>query len=85
MKPSTSQYRKSGSNKKFGRDDFKKQKEKGGMFSSNVDRSTYDGTLPSRKRQKTYKVDISFTVIPLIINNLILTRFLEGKVWTQLQ
>ena len=37
-----------------------KQQEKGGMFSSNVDRSTYDGTLPSRNRQKTDKVDISF-------------------------
>jgi hypothetical protein len=85
LKRSTSQYRKSGADKKFGRDDFKKQKEKGGMLSSNVDHSTYDGTLPSRKRQKTDKVDIGFTVIPLIINNLILTRFLEEKVWTQLQ
>jgi len=46
--------------KEFGQDDLKKQKEKGGMPSKDVDRSTYDGTLPSRKRQKTDEVDISF-------------------------
>ncbi|MGB5922607.1 MAG: hypothetical protein WBH36_10280 [Syntrophobacteria bacterium] len=39
---------------------MKKQKEKGGMPSKDVDCSTYDGTLPSRKRQKTDEVDISF-------------------------
>jgi hypothetical protein len=60
LKPSTSQYHKSGAAKRFGRDDFKKTKEKGGMFSSNIDRSTYDGTLPYRKRQQTDKVDMSF-------------------------
>ena len=60
LKPSTSQYHKSGGGKEFGQDDLKKQKEKGGMLSKDVDRSTYDGTLPSRKRQKTDEVDISF-------------------------
>ena len=66
--------------KEFGQEVLQKQEEKGGMFSSNVGRSTYDETLPSQKRQKTDKVDISFTVIPLMINNLILRRFLEEKV-----
>jgi hypothetical protein len=68
--------------KKFGQDDLKKQQEKGGMFSSNVDRSTYIGTLPSRKSQKTDKVDISFYRYCTDVNNLILRRFLEEKVWT---
>jgi hypothetical protein len=60
LRGSTSQCHKSGGGKKFGQDDLQKQEEKGGMFTSNVDRSTYDGTLPSRKGQKTDKVDISF-------------------------
>ena len=60
MEPGTSQYRKSGEDKKYGQDDLKKQQEKGGMFTSNVDRIAYIGTLPSRKRQKTDRVDISF-------------------------
>jgi hypothetical protein len=54
------QYHKSGGGKEFGQDDLNKQEEKGGMDSKDVDRSTYDGTLPSRKRQKTDEVDISF-------------------------
>jgi hypothetical protein len=61
VQPSSPQYHKSGGeSKEFGQDDLKKQQEKGGMFSSNVDRSIYDGTLPSRNRQKTDKVDIGF-------------------------
>ena len=82
LESGTSQYRKSGEDKKFGQDDLKKQQEKGGMLSSNVDRSTYIGTLPSRKRQKTDKVDISFYRYSTDVNNLILNRFLEEKEWT---
>ena len=61
---------------------MQKQEEKGGMLASNVDRNTYDGTLPSRKRQKTDKVDISFYRYSTDVNNLIVNRFLEEKVWT---
>ena len=61
---------------------MQKQQEKGGMFSSNVGRIMYDKTLPSRKRLKTVKVDISFYRYSTDVNNLIVNRFLEEKVWT---
>ena len=71
--------------KEFGQDDFKKQKEKGGMPSKDVDRSTYEELYPVASDRRRMRSILVFTVVPLMINNLILKKFLEEKVWTELQ